>query len=113
MGYGLYALANTMMLVLLYFEDYLGALLSCAAFAVVSVAGTLVQACVFGTSYLGVGFMLGAAAFYLLSYVRLEWYTRRLPYFLLGRQALVPSADAGPLTRLAARLEAREKREVA
>ena len=112
-GYGLYALANTMMLVLLYFEDYLGALLSCAAFAVVSVAGTLALAALFGANYLGVGFMLGAAAFYLLAYVRLEWYTRRLPYFLLGRQALVPSTDAGPLTRLAARLEARdEKREV-
>ena len=107
-GYGLYALANTMMLVLLYFEDYLGAFVSCAAFAVISVVGTLAQMALFGTNYLGAGFMLGAAAFYLLAYARLEWYTRRLPYFLLGRQALVPPTRRGPLTRLAARLEKQE-----
>lgn len=107
-GYGLYALANTMMLVLLYFEDYTGALASTAAFAALSVAGTLAQISLFGTDYLGTGFLLGGMAFYLLAYARLEWYTRRLPYFLLGRQALVPPDDAGPLTRLCARLQENE-----
>lgn len=107
-GYGLYALANTMMLVLLYFEDYTGALLSCAAFAGLGVAGTLGQLALFGQSWLGAGFILGAAAFYLLAYARLEWYTRRLPYFLLGRQALVAPEDCGPLTRLCARLQEKE-----
>lgn len=104
-GYGLYALANTMMLVLLYFEDYTGALLACAAFAVVSIAGTLAQIALFGMNYMGVGFALGSMAFYLLAYVRLEWYTRRLPYFLLGRQALVPHEESGPLARLCARFQ--------
>lgn len=107
-GYGLYALANTMMLVLLYFEDYAGALAATAAFAVLSVAGTLVQTWLFGASYLGVGFMLGGMAFYLIAYVRLEWYTRRLPYFLLGRQAMVPCENKGPLTRFCARLRENE-----
>ena len=109
-GYGLYALANTLMLVLLYFEDYLGALLSTGAFALVSIAGTVAQLALFETEHLGVGFLLGGAAFYLIAYGRLEWYTRHLPYFLLGRQAMVPSEESGPLSRLCARLESNEEK---
>ena len=109
-GYGLYALANTLMLVLLYFEDYLGALLSTGAFALVSIAGTVVQLAFFETHYLGVGFLLGGIVFYLIAYGRLEWYTRHLPYFLLGRQAMVPPEESGPLSRLCARLELNEEK---
>ena len=99
-----------MMLVLLYFEDYLGALLSTGAFALVSIVGTVVQLTLFTTHYLGVGFLLGGIAFYLIAYGRLEWYTRHLPYFLLGRQAMVPPEESGPLSRLCARLELNEEK---
>jgi uncharacterized membrane protein len=86
-GYGLYAIANAMMLILLYFEDYVGTLTATAAFAVVANAVTIWQAVYGDTAYYGLGFMAGAIVYFSIVLVRLEWATRRLPYLLLGRQA--------------------------
>ena len=92
-GYGLYAIANAMMLILLYFEDYVGTLTATAAFAIVANAVTIWQAVYGDTAYYGLGFMAGAIVYFLIVFCRLEWATQRLPYLLLGRQAeYVPAA---------------------
>ena len=92
-GYGLYAIANAMMLILLYFEDYVGSVTATGAFALVANALTIWQAARGDTAYFGAGFMAGAIVYFLIAFVRLEWSTRRLPYLLLGRQARCRVAD--------------------
>ena len=42
-GYGLYAVGNTVLLILLYFTDYLGAVLAAAVFAASTTAFTLLS----------------------------------------------------------------------
>lgn len=42
-GYGIYAVANTMLLILLYFTDYQGGLVASALFALVSSAATVIS----------------------------------------------------------------------
>jgi uncharacterized membrane protein len=99
-GYGLYAIANAMMLILLYFEDYVGSLAATAAFAIVANAVTIWQAVYGDTAYFGTGFMAGAIVYFVIAMLRLEWSTRRLPYLLLGRQAAAASTGDGVFTSL-------------
>ena len=108
-GYGLYAISNTLMLILLYFGDYAGALLATAVFALVGIAVTVWQILFGQVNYFGFGFLAGGIAFYLVSWIRLEWYTKRLPYFLLSRQAVVADEKEGIFTRLSRFLERKEK----
>ena len=111
-GYGLYAIANAMMLILLYFEDYIGSVAATGAFALVANAVTIWQAVYDKTAYFGTGFMAGAVVYFAIAIVRLEWSTRRLPYLLLGRQAAAAGAGTGEgiFTRLENRLTRIDKR---
>ncbi len=109
-GYGIYAISNSLMLLLLYFEDYTGALLGSFAFAAVSVAATIYSILRVPTNFYGLGFVAGSLCFYLIVWLRLEWYIRRLPYFLLCRQAVVPGLVHGPFVAIADRLDARQER---
>ncbi len=108
-GYGLYAVANTMMLILLYFADNKGAFAAAAVFAIVSVGATVCQILRGEIIFYGVGFGLGGVCFYLASWLRLEWYTKRLPYFLLSRQAVLPEERKKIFGRLCDWLEKRER----
>ncbi len=110
-GYGIYAVSNSIMLILLYFEDYTGALLGTAAFAAVSVAGTILQLLYSPVNYYGLGFLSGGIAFYIIVWLRLEWYTKRLPYFLLCRQNLVANREKGIFSKLCDYLEERDMRK--
>lgn len=107
-GYGLYAISNTIMLILLYFEDYTGALLSAGIFAAVSIIGTILQILFGQINFYGLGFLTGGLAFYLASWIRLEWYTRKLPYFLLCKGALVENKKLGIFSGLCNYLERKE-----
>lgn len=109
-GYGVYAISNSIMLILLYFEDYTGALLGTFAFAFVSVAATIYSILFVSPTLYGLGFFLGGLVFYAIVWLRLEWYVRRLPYFLLCRQALVPGTDRGIFVSLCDWLDARQER---
>lgn len=110
-GYGIYAVANSVMLILLYFEDYTGALAGTAAFAAVSVILTIVQNLFGSVEYFGLGFLAGAAVFYLIVVLRLEWYTKRLPYFLLSRKFLLPDHETGIFARLCDYLDEKDRRQ--
>lgn len=109
-GYGLYAVANTIMLILLYYEDYAGALLGTAVFAVVSIGATVWQILFGSINYFGTGFLLGAVLFYAVCWLHLEWYTRKLPYFLLCRQAILEEEEAGIFAIFCNFLEERERK---
>lgn len=109
-GYGIYAIGNSIMLILLYFEDYIGALLGTAAFAVVSVTATIWQILYGSISFFGLGFLIGGAVFYFIVWLRLEWYTKRLPYFLLSRQEIIAGQEKGLFVKLCDYLEVRDKK---
>ena len=106
-GYGLYAVANTLMLILLYFADNKGALMASGVFATVSVAATIVSILFWDIPFFGIGFGIGSVCFYLASWIRLEWYTKKLPYFLLSKQAVLPDERRKVFGRLCDWLEKR------
>jgi len=108
MAYGVYAIANSLMLIELYFEDYLGALIGTTLFALITTAASILQILFADMHYFGLGFWLGATIFYFFTVFRLNWYTKRLPYFLLSKQNLLPKSKMGALTRLSIKLD--EKR---
>lgn len=109
-GYGIYAIANTMLLILLYFTDYQGGLVASALFAGVSSIAT-VFSLFFSKVYFGFGFILGCTVFFLAVYIRLEQFTRRLPYYILSRQPLVEESKSGVFTRLGYFLDEKRKKE--
>ena len=106
-GYGLYAVGNTVMLILLYFTDYAGAVFASGIFAASAGVFTLISL-LFDPTYYGFGFLLGAALFFLAALVRLNYYTQNLPYRVLGTQPIVEETKAGKFTRLGLFLEKRE-----
>lgn len=110
-GYGVYAVSNSVMLVLLYFEDYGGALAGTLAFAAVSILGTIWQILYGQEEFYGMGFLAGSVIFYFIVWGRLEWYTRKLPYFLLCRKSLVPGSRRGIFTALCGWRERRKEKK--
>ena len=99
-GYGLYAIGNTVMLILLYFTDYLGAVLASGVFAAAAAVGTVISL-FFDQAFYGFGFLAGAAVFFLLALLRLDYYTSSLPYRVLGQQPIVAQTKSGRFTKLA------------
>ena len=103
-GYGLYAVGNTILLILLYFADYAGALLASGVFAAGAIVATFVTLFL-PQQFLGFGFLLGAAAFFLVALLRLDQFTGNLPYRILSQQDIVARDKAGWFTELARALE--------
>ena len=103
-GYGLYAVGNTILMILLYFTDYGGAVAAAAAFAV-SASGFTALSMAFDPAFYGFGFLIGAALFYLVTLFRLDAFTANLPYRVLGQQPIVAETKAGRFTRLGLFLE--------
>ncbi len=98
-AYGLYAIGNMLMLILLYFTDYKGSLLTSAVFAAGSVVFTLVSL-MFPSVYYGFGFLLASLAFTIVAVIRLDYFTKRLPYYILAAQPLVAEDRSGFFARL-------------
>ena len=98
-GYGIYAVANTMLLLLLYFTDYRGALAASVIFAVGTSVFTVIS--LFCPQvYYSFGFLAGCVLFYFIVMIRLECYTRRLPYYILSIQPVVAEDKSGIFTRI-------------
>ena len=111
-GYGVYAIGNMLMLILLYFTDYKGALITTAIFAVTTVIFSLLSL-LFSNIYYGFGFLIAAMIFAFVCAVRLNYFTKRLPYYILSVQPLVSEDRSGMFTRLGVflsdKLEERKK----
>ncbi|MCR5282560.1 MAG: exopolysaccharide Pel transporter PelG [Lachnospiraceae bacterium] len=104
-GYGTYAIANSVMLIELYFEDYIGSVIGSCLFTIIS-AGLSIWQILFGEpAYFGLGFFAGAIVFYFFSLLHLDWFATKLPYFLLSRQSLVPGGEKGLFTWIAGKLD--------
>ncbi len=98
-GYGLYAVANSIMLIQLYFSDNTGAFWSALVFAIASIGGTI--GFLFAdTVYYGFGFLIGGALMYLVAWLRLWRYTKKLQHHTLSSQPVLLQAANGPFTRL-------------
>lgn len=105
-AYGMYAVANTMILLLLYFNDYSGAFAGSLIFAVTTtafqIAGLLLPA-----NFYGLGFLVGDAVFFAYAAIRLDYFTKRLPYYVLSAQPMVSESKEGKFSRLGVFLEKR------
>lgn len=96
-GYGIFAVGNTLLLTQLYFADYSGALISTAVFALATTAGTLISLN-FSEVYYGFGFLAGSACFMATSLACLFLFTRKLNYHVLCTQPLVSEDHSGLFT---------------
>lgn len=108
-GYGLYAVGNTILMILLYFTDYGGAVAAAAVFAV-SASGLTALSMAFDPVFYGFGFLIGAALFYLVTLFRLDVFTANLPYRVLGQQPIVAETKSGRFTRLGLFLEHKKRK---
>lgn len=98
-GYGLYACGNVCMLLLLYFTDYSGALITTGLFAVGATAFTVASLWL-KPVFFGIGFVLGCALFFGASLLRLNQFTRSLSYHILSRQDVVFQPRSGLIRKL-------------
>lgn len=87
-GYALYAMGNMLMLILLYFVDYKGAFWGTAVFASTTVVFSVISL-FFPPVYYGFGFLLSSMVFVTVMLSRLNYYIKRLPYYILCVQPLV------------------------
>ena len=98
-GYGVYAIGNMLMLILLYFTDYKGAFITTAVFAAATVCFSVLSL-LFSNIYYGFGFLIAAMIFAAVCAVRLDYFTKRLPYYILSVQPLVSEDRSGMFTKL-------------
>ena len=110
-GYGIYALANSIMLIQLYFEDYFGAFIGTALFAIITTGMSIWQILYGDVRFFGMAFVVGSAVFYFFALLRLDWYRKRLPYFLLSRQSLIPGTEKGLFVKISRYLEERYEKK--
>ena len=108
-GYGLYAVGNTILLILLYFTDYKGAVLASGLFAGVVGLATAVSL-LLPQQFYGFGFLLGAVVFFIMALLRLDTYTANLPYRILSQQPIVATDKTGRFTQLGRLLDRAEQR---
>lgn len=108
-GYGLYAVGNTLLLILLYFTDYKGAVLASGLFAGVAGLATAVSL-LLPQQFYGFGFLLGAAVLFIVALLRLDTYTANLPYRILSQQPIVATDKTGWFTELGRVLDRVEQR---
>lgn len=109
-AYGICAIGNMMMLILLYFTDYKGAMAATSVFAASTVIFTLLSF-LFSNIYYGVGFVLSSLIFSIVAAVRLDYFTKRLPYYILSVQPLVNEEKVGIFTKLGNFLEVKLEEE--
>lgn len=97
-AYGLYAIGNMLMLILLYFVDYRGAFWATAIFAGCTILFSVISL-FFPSLYYGFGFLLASLLFVTVTVWRLNYYVKRLPYYILCIQPLVAESVVGPFQK--------------
>ena len=98
-GYGLYAIANSLFLILLYFSDNKGALLTALTFMMTSIISTIALSYV-NNNYLGFGFLIGSFSMYLVAWIRMRYYLNSLQYHILCAQPIGVKETRGLFTIL-------------
>ena len=108
-AYGLYAIGNMLMLILLYFTDYKGACITTAVFAASTIVCTLISL-QFPNVFYGFGFLIASMIFVIVTTLRLDYFTKKLPYYILSVQPLVAEDRSGVFARLGVFLEEKLER---
>jgi uncharacterized membrane protein len=104
-GYGLYAIGNSLVLFLLYFASNTDALWAAATLLFLNAIGTW-YTITLPEVYYGFGFVVASTAFYLVALERLYAYTARLDYHIFTKQPVFFVQKKGLFTRLVQKLEA-------
>lgn len=108
-GYSAYCLGNSLMLLLLYFNDRKGALAAAFALFAVNLAVSLLTRT--GPSLLyGIGVPAGGMAMFLTAMPRLLAYVERIDYHVFCSQPVFNTYETGRFVRLAGWLDARAAR---
>ena len=98
-AYGICAIGNMVTLIQFYFTDYKGALIGTIVFTVTTILFTLLSL-LFPNIYYGFGFLLSSLLFTVVAIIRLNYYTKRLPYYILSVQPLVNEEKNGIFTKI-------------
>ena len=96
-AYGICAIGNMITLIQFYFTDYKGTLISTLIFTITTILFTALSL-LFPTVYYGFGFLLSSSIFAVVAAIRLNYYTKRLPYYILAVQPLVNVEKKGLFT---------------
>ena len=102
-GYGIYAIGNVLMLILLYFTDYEGAQKASVIFAIVTTVGCLLSLFL-DIKFYGFAFAFGCVAYFLACWIRLNAYMKKLSYHILSTQPLMRIERYGFFSKLGTRL---------
>lgn len=103
-GYALFAIGNSVMLILLYFADYSGAVWAAFTFCLINTVGTL-YTITLPENFYGFGLLFAGLGMTIVALLRLSSYVRRLEYHVLSKQPIFVEKKVGLLTRLARRIE--------
>jgi len=101
-GYGLYAIGNSIVILQMYFANYRAALLSAFTLLFVNTIGTL-YTITLPEVYYGFGLLAAGLCMYIVSWASLSLFTQRLEYHIFCRQPLFMVERVGLFTRLARR----------
>lgn len=106
-GYGLYAVGNVLMLFQLYMAHYRGALFTAFTLAFVNILGTLfvIQ---LPEAYYGFGFVAAGFAMYIVGWIQLAGYTKKLDYQVYCKQPIFVEEKKGLFTRFIEKLDKKE-----
>jgi len=98
-GYGAYAIGNSLMLFLLYFANNRDALISVIPFFIINVLGTL-YTITLPESFYGFGFVAAGIVYNIIAEILLFRYTGRLDYFVFTKQPVFFAKKKGFFTRI-------------
>lgn len=105
-AYYFYGVQRCLIIVLLYFDDRKGALISSIVFLITSILFSFITRGL-GIEYYGIGFFVAALVSAVVSLIRLHMYLDNLDYNVFCKQPLFISKEEKFFTRLAKRLYAR------
>lgn len=109
-GYALYAIGNSLLLILLYFEDHKGAFQGALLLAVSTNLFTLISKN-WESSFYGMGYAAGTALFCIYMYFRMYRYLENLKYHMIAQQPIQNRESNLSISRLLERLEKRRLRK--
>lgn len=104
LGYGIYAIGNVFMIVMLYLTNFTGALIMSTAFAITNIAATYIFIQL-PERYYGFGFVAAALMLYLIGWVCLSRYVKKLDYHVYCKQPVFVKEKSGLLIRLVDKID--------
>lgn len=103
-GYALYAIGNSMLMILLYFEDNQGAFRAALLFALSTNLFTFLLKDM-DSAFYGLGFIVGSGVFCLYTAIRMRSYINQLKYHVLAKRPIYSHEKRGWLSRMIDKLE--------